>query len=76
MVTTKSFKYLTKRVVLATGSHDVPNRLNVYGENLPFVLHSLTELEDAISSGEARVLLARRENVVTVRTLTIMQSTD
>lgn len=47
---TEPFSYLTKNVVLATG-HDKPNRLNVEGEGLAFVLHSLRELERAVESG-------------------------
>jgi hypothetical protein len=31
--------------------HDKPNRLRVEGEGLPFVLHSLRELERAVESG-------------------------
>ncbi len=37
--------------MLATGTHDIPVRLGVEGENLPFVCHSFWELEAAISSG-------------------------
>lgn len=39
-------------MVLATGTHDVPARLGVEGESLPFVHHSFWELEAAISRGE------------------------
>ena len=42
---------MTKNVVLATGSYDVPNKLAVRGETLPFVLHSLQDLEKEIASG-------------------------
>lgn len=45
------FSYVTKKVVLATGSSDQANTLNVVGENFPFVLHSLNDLEHLISSG-------------------------
>lgn len=44
------FKYLTQNVVMACGS-DKPNKMDIPGENLPFVLHSLKQLEDALSSG-------------------------
>lgn len=46
------FKYLARNVVLATGQADTPNRLGVAGEELPFVLHSLPELEAAITAGK------------------------
>lgn len=39
-------------VVLATGTHDIPARLGVEGEGLPFVCHSFWELEAAISRGQ------------------------
>ncbi len=42
------FCYRAPNVVLATGSYDRPNRLRVVGEEQSYVLHSLTELEDAI----------------------------
>ncbi len=45
------FSVYAENVVLATGTHDIPARLSVEGENLPFVCHSFWELEDAISSG-------------------------
>lgn len=45
------FTYLTKNVVLATGL-DLPNRLNVPGEDLSFVTHSLRDLENTIKSGQ------------------------
>ncbi|XP_036007504.1 oxidative stress-induced growth inhibitor 1-like [Fundulus heteroclitus] len=46
------FSLLAHNVVLATGTHDVPARLGVEGESLPFVCHSFWELEAAISRGE------------------------
>ncbi|XP_068197656.1 oxidative stress induced growth inhibitor 1 [Antennarius striatus] len=46
------FSILTQNVVLATGTHDVPARLGVEGESLPFVCHSFWELEAAIARGE------------------------
>ncbi|XP_051567792.1 oxidative stress-induced growth inhibitor 1-like [Myxocyprinus asiaticus] len=45
------FSVYADNVVLATGTHDIPARLGVEGENLPFVCHSFWELEAAISSG-------------------------
>ncbi|KAL0191647.1 hypothetical protein M9458_014345, partial [Cirrhinus mrigala] len=45
------FSVYAENVVLATGTHDIPARLGVEGENLPFVCHSFWELEAAISSG-------------------------
>ncbi|KAM9365276.1 oxidative stress induced growth inhibitor 1 [Pholidichthys leucotaenia] len=46
------FSLLAQNVVLATGTHDIPARLGVNGESLPFVSHSFWELEAAISRGE------------------------
>ncbi|CAN9512620.1 unnamed protein product [Ophioblennius macclurei] len=46
------FSLLARAVVLATGTHDIPARLGVDGESLPFVCHSFWELEAAISRGE------------------------
>uniref|UniRef100_A0A3P8TZQ9 Oxidative stress induced growth inhibitor 1 n=1 Tax=Amphiprion percula TaxID=161767 RepID=A0A3P8TZQ9_AMPPE len=46
------FSLLAHSVVLATGTHDIPARLSVEGESLPFVCHSFWELEAAISRGE------------------------
>lgn len=36
-------------VVIATGTFDIPNKLGVTGENLPFVSHSLHEFESVIN---------------------------
>ncbi|XP_075880913.1 oxidative stress induced growth inhibitor 1 [Nelusetta ayraudi] len=46
------FSLLAHNVVLATGTHDIPARLGVEGESLPFVCHSFWELELAISNGQ------------------------
>ena len=46
------FSLLAHNVVLATGTHDIPARLGVEGESLPFVCHSFWELEAAICRGE------------------------
>ncbi|XP_024125649.1 oxidative stress induced growth inhibitor 1 [Oryzias melastigma] len=46
------FSLLAHNVVLATGTHDIPARLGVDGESLPFVCHSFWELEAAICRGE------------------------
>jgi hypothetical protein len=46
----KTFKTQTKPDLYPLG-HDKPNRLRVEGEGLPFVLHSLRELERAVESG-------------------------
>ncbi|CAG2112223.1 unnamed protein product [Medioppia subpectinata] len=48
------FHYTSPRVVLATGNCDRVNRLEVPGEDLPFVLHSLNELETLISESKVR----------------------
>lgn len=42
--------YLAKNVVLATGSYDKPNSLDVPGEDMPFVVHSLHEMVDAVKN--------------------------
>ncbi|KAL4655732.1 oxidative stress-induced growth inhibitor 2-like [Arapaima gigas] len=47
----RPFSVCTENVVLATGTHDIPARLGVEGENLPFVCHSFCELEAAIADG-------------------------
>lgn len=46
------FSVMAHNVVLATGTHDIPARLGVEGESLPYVCHSFWELEMAISRGE------------------------
>jgi len=46
-----NFKYLATNVVMACGS-DKPNKMDIPGEDLPFVLHSLKELESKLASGE------------------------
>ncbi|XP_076066320.1 oxidative stress-induced growth inhibitor 2-like [Oratosquilla oratoria] len=43
--------YVTPKVVLATGTADLPNNLGTPGEHLPFVLHSLREVEESLRSG-------------------------
>ena len=48
-------RYLTKNVVLATGSYDKPNILEVTGEDLPYVVHSLKEMEDKMTSGDVGI---------------------
>ena len=48
----KPFKYRARNVVLATGQADTQNRLEVAGERLPFVLHSVPELEAVVASGK------------------------
>jgi len=47
----KQFKYVAKNVVLATGQTDEPNKLGVPGEDLPFVLHKLKDLDDLVKAG-------------------------
>ncbi|XP_033626019.1 oxidative stress-induced growth inhibitor 1-like [Asterias rubens] len=43
-----TFTILTPNVILATGMLGIPNRLEVPGEDLPYVLYSLKDLEAAI----------------------------
>ena len=45
----EEFCFVTPRVVLATGTYDIPNRLGVSGESLPSVVHSLCALEKRLS---------------------------
>jgi thioredoxin reductase len=48
----EDFCYRAPAVVLATGLFDKPNVLRVRGENQPYVLHSLAELDDRILRGD------------------------
>lgn len=43
-----NFNYCSPNVVLATGNSDQPNKLNIEGEELSFVLYSLSALEELI----------------------------
>uniref|UniRef100_A0A665UYL0 Oxidative stress induced growth inhibitor family member 2 n=1 Tax=Echeneis naucrates TaxID=173247 RepID=A0A665UYL0_ECHNA len=43
------FSLFAENVVLATGASDCPIRLNVEGEDLPFVFHSISDLGLALS---------------------------
>ncbi|XP_062929712.1 oxidative stress induced growth inhibitor 1 [Mobula hypostoma] len=45
------FLIYAENVVLATGTHDEPLWLGVQGEDLPFVGHSVSELEAAVVQG-------------------------
>ena len=47
----ENFCYITSNVVMACGQERA-NSLDIPGENLPFVLHSLKELEAKIASGD------------------------
>lgn len=51
-----NFEYITKRVVLATGNSDFANRLSIEGEDLPFVFHSISDLERILNDAKNRVL--------------------
>ena len=42
-IETNKNKYQAKNVIIATGFYDIPNRMNVAGENLPKVKHYYTE---------------------------------
>lgn len=46
------FSYLAQNVVLATGQADTPNCLNVPGEDLPVVLHKLSQLTRLVKMGD------------------------
>ncbi|XP_072007671.1 oxidative stress-induced growth inhibitor 2 [Engystomops pustulosus] len=45
------FTLFAENVVLATGTFDAPARLEVHGENLPYVSHSIAEFEEAVGKG-------------------------
>ncbi|GFW70872.1 oxidative stress-induced growth inhibitor 1 [Trichonephila clavipes] len=57
------FNYVSPHVVLATGNSDQPNELNVEGQELPFVLHSLADLEKVIHKNR---LLSNSDSLVIV----------
>ncbi|GFY75648.1 oxidative stress-induced growth inhibitor 1 [Trichonephila inaurata madagascariensis] len=59
----RSFNYVSPHVVLATGNSDQPNELNVEGQDLPFVLHSLADLEKIIHKNR---LLSNSDSLVIV----------
>lgn len=50
--TTEEFCYRAPSVVLANGAFDLPNMLRVPGEERPFVLRSVAELDDRIQRGK------------------------
>nr|XP_022339041.1 oxidative stress-induced growth inhibitor 2-like [Crassostrea virginica]XP_022339042.1 oxidative stress-induced growth inhibitor 2-like [Crassostrea virginica]XP_022339043.1 oxidative stress-induced growth inhibitor 2-like [Crassostrea virginica] len=50
----EEFCYCTPNVVIATGTFDVPNKLSITGENLPYVLHSLQEVEHVLSNNKKK----------------------
>ena len=43
LVETSKDKYVAKKVIIATGFYDIPNLMNVKGENLPKVKHYYSE---------------------------------
>ena len=49
--TMENFCYQASSVVLANGAFDLPNALNVQGEERPYILHSLPELDNRIRRG-------------------------
>ncbi|KFW88718.1 Oxidative stress-induced growth inhibitor 2, partial [Manacus vitellinus] len=48
------FCLFAENVALATGTFDSPGRLQVEGEDFPFVLHSMSDFGAAISKGKLR----------------------
>lgn len=46
----QNFCVYAKNVVLATGTYDSPLRLGIQGENLPFVSHQISALEEAVKT--------------------------
>ena len=52
---TLPFKYLTKSIVLATGSYDKANDLEKPGENLDFVVHSLKDMEEKLVKAQDKI---------------------
>lgn len=57
------FQYITPNVVLAIGGYDLPNKMNVPGENLPFVVNSLQAMEQLITNQQ---LTSKSEPVLIV----------
>ncbi|KAG8437728.1 hypothetical protein GDO86_008440, partial [Hymenochirus boettgeri] len=47
----QTFSFYAENVVLATGTYDSPSWLGVQGEDLPFVFHQISALEEAIKMG-------------------------
>lgn len=45
------FRYVSRRLVLACGTSDVPSRLGCSGEDLPYVVHSLSCMESLLQAG-------------------------
>ncbi|XP_068093710.1 oxidative stress-induced growth inhibitor 2 [Hyperolius riggenbachi] len=45
------FCLFAETLVLATGTFDAPARLDILGEDLPFVSHSIAEFEEAVGTG-------------------------
>lgn len=50
--TTEEFCYRTPSVVMANGAFDLPNMLGVPGEERPYILRSVAELDDRIQRGK------------------------
>uniref|UniRef100_V9KMQ9 Oxidative stress-induced growth inhibitor 1 n=1 Tax=Callorhinchus milii TaxID=7868 RepID=V9KMQ9_CALMI len=50
----KTFCIYAENVVLATGTYDSPAQLGIEGEDLPFVSHTISELEEAIKQQRVR----------------------
>ncbi|PIO01169.1 hypothetical protein AB205_0092600, partial [Aquarana catesbeiana] len=46
----QNFCVYAKNVVLATGTYDSPLRLGIQGEDLPFVYHQISALEEAVKT--------------------------
>lgn len=59
----EDFCYVTPNVVLAIGGYDLPNQMNVAGEDLPFVVKSLSAMEQLITSHQ---LTAKSDPVLIV----------
>ena len=59
----EDFHYVTSNVVMAIGGYDLPNQINVSGESLPFVIKSLSALEQIITSQQ---LTAKSDPVLIV----------
>lgn len=59
----EDFQYVTPNVVMAIGGYDLPNRMNVPGESLPFVVKSLQAMEQLITTQQ---LTSKSEPVLIV----------
>ena len=71
------FQYLTKNIVLATGSYDQPNSLDTPGENLDCVVHSLQDMEQRINSGDLSddpIMIGKKRTAICLKNIELVHS--